>query len=166
MNGSVRVNIKEKGVIPSPLLEDFLSIHPAIDVEDGHIICHHSSLSLLVAESSEGPVPLIVLSDCLYITAGEEYVRRLAGAASSESSEVIVKMGRTIVVGSTEIYNPDVLELLSVEEGVNLKLYDVNVEGLGKAIVVTLKGGRYGDGIALIATNCRVRSEKRDALHY
>ncbi|MDM7275783.1 MAG: hypothetical protein P3X22_006695 [Thermoprotei archaeon] len=166
MNRGVRVKLGEKAVIPGPILEDFLSIHPAIDVEEGHIVCHHSSLSLLVAESPEGPVPLIVLSECLYATAGEEYVRRLAGAASSESSEAIVRAGSTIIVGSTEIYNPEVIELLSIGEDVDLKLYDINVEGLGKAIVVTLKGGKYGEGIALIAVNCRVRREKRETLHY
>ncbi|MFN4046344.1 MAG: hypothetical protein ACK4H7_03285 [Acidilobaceae archaeon] len=166
MNSGVRVKLREKATIPGPLLGDLLSIHPAIDMEEGHIVCHHSSLSLSVAESPEGPVPLIALSDCLYATAGEEYVRRLASTASSESSEAIVRAGKTIIVGSTEIYNPEVVELLSIEEDVNLKLYEIDVEGLGRAILVALKGGRYGDGIALIAVSCRVKREKREALHY
>ncbi len=164
---TIRINLREKGQVPTALLEDLLSIHPAIDVESGHIACHYSTFSLLVAETRKGFVPLIVVNDCILLTAGEYNVAKLTGTAGSEWEEVIVKPQGTIRVGSTEVHNPEVVELLLSNTDLNVKFYEVYVEEVGRGVLVVAKQEK-GDPIAVIAIPCKKpgREGREQALHY
>jgi hypothetical protein len=162
----IRINLKEKGVIPSALLEDLLSIHPAIDVDSGHITCHYTTLSLLVAETEKGSVPLIAVNECILLTAGEHSVAKLVEVAGPALDEAIVKPQGIVKVGLTQVYNPDVVELLLSNTGLNMEFHEVQIEGVGGGVLVVVKQEK-GDPIAVIAIPCKKEKEKREqALHY
>ncbi|MEM0366349.1 MAG: hypothetical protein QXO93_03840 [Acidilobaceae archaeon] len=163
---SIKIDTHNKRVVPSYILEDMLSIHPAIDSDSGHILCHFSNIALLVAETSQGPVPLISTNDCILVTVGDIYINRLKVGIKSESKEVIIGPGGHIRVGSTTIYNKVAIEYLSYNKDMNMIFYEITVEGLGESILVELRKSDTKDHIAIIATTCKAeRVEKREAIH-
>jgi len=164
---TIKINLKEKGQVPAALLEDLLAIHPAIDVDSGHITCHYTSFSLLVAETSRGPIPLIAVNECILLTAGEQNVSKLTGVAGSKSEEVIVKHQNTVKIGSTEVYNPEVVELLLSNTSLNMMFYEVLIEEVGGGVLVVAKQEK-GDPIAVIAIPCKKpeKGRREQALHY
>ena len=163
----IKINLKEKGQVPAMLLEDLLDIHPAIDVDSGHIACHYTSFSLLVAETGRGPVPLIAVNECILLTAGEHNVSKLTGIAGSRSEEVTVKHQNTVKVGSTEVYNPEVVELLLSNTSFNAVFYEVLIEEVGGGVLVVARQEK-GDPVAIIAIPCKKpeKGRREQALHY
>jgi hypothetical protein len=163
---TIKINLKEKGEVPSTLLEDLLSIHPAIDVDSGHITCHYTQLSLLVAETGRGPVPLIAVNECILLTAGEHNIAKLTEASGPALEEATVKQQGIIKVGSTEIHNPEVVELLLSNTNLNMKFHEAHVEGVGGVVLVIARQEK-GPPVAVIAIPCRKERERREqALHY
>lgn len=166
--GVIRVNLSKKVEVPTALLEDLLSIHPAVDMESGHIVCHYSTFSLLTAETKLGPVPLIA-SECILLTVGADNVEKLIQDSKPGFREAVVKPGGLIRVGSTELQNPEVVELLLSDTKLELSFYEVEIEGVGKGVVIVAKQSNgKGEPIAVIAVNCKPGKgeEKREALHY
>jgi len=161
-----KISLGRKAEVPTALVEDLLSIHPAIDVDSGHIVCHYNTFHLLVAETAYGPIP-VISSGCTLLTVGEDNVEKLVKSSKSESREALVKPGGFIRVGSTEVQNPEVVELILSDTKLELKFYEVDIEGVGEGIVIV---ARQSDGksepLAVIVTPCKPKEEKREALHY
>ncbi len=165
----IRINLREKGKIPTTLVEDLLSLHPAIDVDSGHIACHYTTFSLLVAETRRGAVPMIVIDDCILLTAGEANIVKLVEQTRPGLEEVIIKPRGVIKVGSIEISNPDVVELLLSNTNLNVKFYEVEIEEIGRGVVAIARSEKEKENpIALIIIPCRKpeREGRGEALHY
>ncbi|MEB2837218.1 MAG: hypothetical protein GSR80_000902 [Desulfurococcales archaeon] len=63
------------------LLDLVAYLHPAVDPDTGHHVCHRHGLGAAVLRASGRAVPALVVGGCLLLVEGEEPVRAVLGEA-------------------------------------------------------------------------------------
>ena len=117
------------------MMETLAFQHGAIDPDSGHIVCHQYRVGVAVAETPRGPVPLLVIENCVLLTAGRENVEALLEGNSVEVDGLSLKSGR-VEVGGMQVDGYWMIAALSYAKDLegSMKLYKVEVERDGKPV--------------------------------
>ncbi|MET1129155.1 MAG: hypothetical protein ABWW70_07555 [Thermoproteota archaeon] len=136
----------EMATVPSQVVEEAMDIHPAIDPETGHPVCHYLSVSAAVLDTGGHPVPAVLVGSCVALVSGREHVARVleAGGASPAGLELRDRVG----VGGVEVDPELAYTLFSVLRLARsgAQLYTLELEDAGASRRVPAARLRLEDG--------------------
>ncbi len=132
---AIRVSGRRYFDITHHMMETLAMQHGAIDPDSGHIVCHHYRLGVAVAETPRGPVPVLVVEDCVMVTAGRDNVEALLAGDSVEAGTLSMRSGR-VEVGGLPVDSYWMILALSYAKDMegSIKLYKVDVERDGRRV--------------------------------
>ena len=135
--------------------------HGAIDPDSGHIVCHHYRLGVVLAETGKGPVPLLVIENCLYVTAGRENVDAILDDGSVEAGQLTIRSGR-VEVGGLQVDGYWLFTALSYAKDLeaDIAVYKVELEREGDRVKAVAVVARKGDTAVLLLVPARCEPEK------
>ncbi len=125
------------------MMETLAFQHGAIDPDSGHIVCHQYRIGVTLAETPKGPVPMLVIENCVYVTAGRENVEAVLSGNSVEAGQLNIRSGR-LEVGGLPVESYWMITALSYAKDLegSMRLYKVEVDDDGrrfKAIAVVVE---------------------------
>lgn len=134
--------------IDETLLELLSFLHPAVDPDTGHHVCHHHSLGLATLNAGGRRIPALLLGGCAMLVVGEDAVSALLGDASGEERLESMEPPKALI-GGVEADAYWVMQALRAAAEMNLRavLRVVEVEG-GRWVLVELESrGRPSEGL-------------------
>ncbi len=116
--------------------------HGAIDPDSGHIVCHQYRLGVTMGYTRKGPVPFLVVENCLLITAGKENVEAVL-EDSVEANPITVRSGK-VEVGGIQVDSYWLFAALSYAKDLEgeIYMYKLDLErddGKVKAVAVAVR---------------------------
>ena len=134
------------------ILEIVAYLHPAVDPDTGHYVCHHHSIGASVFETGSGPVPALVIGGCAMLVEGEDLVSRILSSAREASLEGL-SGGRAVAGGArVDAYWVSQAIKAAAEIRGEAKLYTISLGG--EAWAGVLIEWREGKALILVPPSC------------
>ena len=153
--------------VPDAILEEAMLMHPAIDPDTGHMVCHHHEVSAAVFDAGGESIPALLVGSCLAIVTGKSLVSRILEHGNAKPAQVELK--RKVTVSETEPEPYWVLSMLSVLKaaGTQAELYTVEVEssdhGRRRIPALRIIADETQETLLLVISPCRRPEEQRPA---
>jgi hypothetical protein len=134
------------------ILEVIAYLHPAVDPEAGHYVCHHHSIGASVIETGSGPLPALVIGGCALLVEGEDHVSRILGNAREARLEGFI--GDKAVIGDARVDPYWVSQAIRAASEIRgeARFYTVGFEGEEWAGI--LIEWREGKALLLVPPSC------------
>ncbi len=77
-----KISILKKAIIPHIIVDNILELHPALDLDTGHIICHYKQFHTSIVKVDEFEFPAIGIGECMTIIPGDEAYEKVREATA------------------------------------------------------------------------------------
>lgn len=143
---------KQPGYLPHSVVENLLGLHPAIDPDTGHILCHYKPFNLGLAEINGNPYPALIVNDCIIIINDNKAVKELIEETIPLKTSMLPPKGEDHE--GIPIYElADTLSLLKDYSGLELRKF----KEADSRLVLIFRGEQV---LAIIMEKCRQSDDR------
>jgi len=115
--------------VPDVIMDEALMLHPAVDPDSGHLICHRHDVSAAVLEAGDEPYPALLVGSCLAIVTGKRLVEDIL--AKGDARKASLELSGDVRVPSAESEPYWLLYMISVLRNVKPKAELLTLEVVG-----------------------------------
>ena len=132
---------KEKtSFIPRELIESLAFLHPGIDPETGHYVCHHIDMGISLIKVGNEEIPSFMVGDCILIVVGDRSINKLLEHMSEVKDEVTFESDTISIEGALASSELSRVFTLLWEYRAKIRFYKIEIEGSHRlAVLVEVK---------------------------